>query len=498
MSIRFIYGRAGTGKSKFCIDEIKNNIDEEADNKLILLVPEQYTFNTENKILNFIGERALLRTEVLSFKKMAHEVFEECGGRVKEIIKESGRNMLIHRVLNENIDSLDYFKKMSREQGFNEIVSEIISEFKKYNMDIKNLKKMDEKINDFELTQKLKELTIIYEAFNSKMHENYIDGDDELTLLSNKLLQNDIYKGSEVWIDEFSSFTPQQLEIIRLLAKRCNRVSITLCMENKSLGNKDEDITDVFNTIHNTENKILKIMKENNIAYDKPIYLNNDISYRFKDNLELKHIEKYFFTYPFNEYDKSCNNVELYKANNIYDEVERVVKSITELVRDKGYRYKDISVVCRNIDDYEKITSVIFKEYDIPYFLDKKIQLLSNPLIILISSAFEILFKNWSYESIFKYLKSGLVGIDNSYIDILENFILENGIKGYRWTVEEIISEKWFNNNQELTKEKILISEIMEEIRAPLIIFHNKINGKYKVKNICTAIYEFLIDVKAI
>ena len=495
MSIRFIYGRAGTGKSKYCINEIKDKIDENADNKLILLVPEQYTFNTENKILKFIGERALLRTEVLSFKKMAHEVSEECGGRVKEMIKESGRNMLIHRVLNENMDSLDYFKKISREQGFNEIISEIISEFKKYNVDVENLRKIDEKVDNIELIQKLNELTIIYEAFNSKMHESYIDGDDELTLLSKKLLENDIYKGAEVWIDEFTSFTPQQLEVIRLLAKRCKRVNITLCMESKSL--ESEEITDVFNTIKNTENNILKIMKENNVAYDEPIDLNNNITYRFKDNLELKHIEGYFFTYPFNEYDKSCNSVELYKANNIYDEVDRVAKSIVELVREKGYRYKDISVVCRNIDDYEKVTSVIFKDYDIPYFLDKKTQLLSNPLIILISSAFEILFKNWSYESIFKYLKSGLVGIDNSHIDILENFILEHGIKGYKWTSEEIINEKWFNNNEELTKEKILISEVMEEIRTPLMTFHNKINGKYKVRDICVAIYEFLLDVKA-
>ena len=465
------------------------------DNKLILLVPEQYTFNTENKILKFIGERALLITQVLSFKKMAHEVSEECGGRVKEIIKESGRNMLIHRVLNENMDCLDYFKKISREQGFNEIISEIISEFKKYNIDIESLRKIDKKIDNIELIQKLNELTIIYQAFNSKMHESYIDGDDELTLLSKKLLENEIYKDAEVWIDEFTSFTPQQLEIVRLLAKRCKRVNITLCMESKSLDG--DDITDIFNTIKNTENNILKIMKENNVAYDKPIDLNNNIPYRFKDNVELNHIQKYFFTYPFNEYDKSCNKVELYKANNIYDEVDRVAKSIMELVREKGYRYKDISVVCRNIDDYEKVTSVIFKDYDIPYFLDKKIQLLSNPLIILISSAFEILFKNWSYESIFKYLKSGLVGIENSYIDILENFILANGIKGYKWTAEEIISEKWFNNNEELTNQKILISEIMEEIRTPLMSFHNKINGKYKVKDICTAIYEFLIDVKA-
>lgn len=131
MSIRFVYGRSGTGKSKFCIDEIKNNINKKLDiNKLILLVPEQYTFMTENKILHEIGEHAFLRTEVLSFKKMAHNTFEEYGGRVKEIIKESGRNMLIHRVINENIESLDYFNRMSREQGFNGIISEVISELK--------------------------------------------------------------------------------------------------------------------------------------------------------------------------------------------------------------------------------------------------------------------------------------------------------------------------------------------------------------------------------
>ena len=497
MGIRFIYGRSGTGKSKFCIDEIKLNIEEKLDkNKLILLVPEQYTFTTENKILKSIGEHAFLTTEVLSFKKMAHEIFELYGGRVKDILKESGRNMLIHKVLSENMECLDYFKKISREQGFNEVISEVISEFKKYDVNIENLKSVDEKIDDFELIQKLKELSIIYEAFNLKMHENYIDGDDELTLLGKKLSETDAYLGAEVWIDEFTSFTPQQLEVIRLLSKKCKRVNITLCMDNKLLDNKYEDVTDVFNIIKNTENKILKIMEENNIAYENPVYLNSDVPYRFKYNLELRHIEQYFFSYPFAEYNESCDNVTLYKANNIYDEIERVAKSITDLVRDKGYRYRDISVVCRSIDDYEKITSVIFKDYDIPYFLDKKIQLLSNPLVIIISSAFEILLKNWSYESVFKYLKSGLTGMNNSYIDILENYILEHGIKGYKWTVKEIISEKWFNNNEELTDEKILISEIMEEVRKPIIAFHNKINGKYKVKDICTAIYEFLVELR--
>lgn len=169
MGIRFIYGRAGTGKSKFCIDDIKENIKKNGDHKLILLVPEQYTFTTENKILMEIGERALLRTEVLSFKRMAHNVFEECGGRVKNLMKESGKNMLIHRVLNENIESLNYFKKISREQGFYQTISEMITEFKKYNVDVEGLRSIEQQIDNNELAQKLNELSLIYEAFNLKM-----------------------------------------------------------------------------------------------------------------------------------------------------------------------------------------------------------------------------------------------------------------------------------------------------------------------------------------
>lgn len=496
MSIRFIYGRAGSGKSEYCINSIKKELEKGNDNKLLLIVPEQYTFITENKILHSIGESALLRTQVLSFKKMAHEVFNECGGRVKEIIKESGKNMLIHKVLNENIDSLDYFKKISREQGFNEIVAELITEFKKYNVDIENLHNIDEKVDDTELAQKLKEIAVIYEAFNKKMHEGYIDGDDELTLLSKKLMESDIYKDAEVWIDEFSTFVPQQMEIIRLLSKRCKRVNITLCMEDTKIEN--EDVTDIFNTVKNTENKILKMMQENNIAYDNIIDLNTHKPYRFKNNPEIGHIEKYFFTYPFTSYTKKCEDIRIYKANNIYDEVERVAQSIVTLVREKNYRYRDISVVCRNIDDYEKITSVIFKEYNIPYFLDKKLQLLSNPLIIIISSVFEISFMNWSYESVFKYLKTGLSGIETHYIDKLENFVLEYGIKGYKWTGGEILSEPWFSNNEEeISEEKVELAEIMEEVRRPIIDFHNKISKKTSVREICKAIYEFLLDVNA-
>lgn len=482
MGIRFIYGRAGSGKSSFCIDEISKKIEDSSISKLIYIVPEQYTFQRETLLLRKIGERALLKAEVLSFKRMAHRVFESCGGRVHDRMKDSGRNMLIHKILQQDEEDLHYFNRISKEQGFTDIISDTITEFKKYNVFPENIENSIGNIEDKELKDKLMDLSLIYSKFNESIAENLIDGDDELTLLAEKLNLKDPYRDAEIWIDEFTTFTPQQMEVIRALAGQCKNINITLCMDELGNGQGDE-VTDIFNVIKSTEYRILTMMRENNIGYIKPVNLNSDVPYRFRESKELAHLEKYFFTYPFKIYKDNVKDMRLYKANNSYDEIEETAKEIIRLVRDENYRYRDISVVCRNIDEYEKITTVIFNEYGIPFFLDKKIDILNNPLIILVLSALEIYLRGWSYESVFKYLKSGLTEISREEIDLLENYVLANGIKGYKWTGELSVE----------AEDEIIVS-IMEKVRKPLIALHKKILKK-SIKEICTAIYEFLVEI---
>lgn len=488
MGIRFIFGRAGTGKSRFCLEQIKKKIENNNDtNKLILIVPEQYTFDTERKFLDIVTEKGFLRGEVLSFKRMAHRVFEECGGRNDVKISDSGRNMLIYKLLKDKGDELQYFNRMSKEHGFSSVVSKIITEFKKYNISTEILGTREEEIHDEELKKKMNDLKIIYHDFNEILHKRFIDSDDELTLLAEKLIECKIYDGSEIWIDEFTTFTPQQLEVIKILAKRAKTVNITLCSDSLG-GGSDVDYTDIFDAIRNTENSILNIMKEGNISYLEPIDLNKGYSYRFLESEDLQHLEKHFFTYPFKPYKGKANNVRLYKANNSYEEIETVAKDILVMVRDKGYRYKDIAVICRNIDEYEKIATVIFNDYNIPFFLDKKRQILDNPLVVLIISSLEILSSNWSYESVFKYLKSGLVNIEEKYIDILENYVLANGIKGYKWT-------KDLYDRDDVKEDENIVLEIMEEIRAPLMKLHKNIKQNTSVKEIAINLYEFLVEL---
>lgn len=498
MGLKIIYGRAGTGKSTFCINQIKKKINNSPTNKLILLVPEQFTFQTENKVLSAIGERYVLNAEVLSFKRLAHNVFNECGGATRTIMGDAGKSMLIFKVLEDLGDNMTVFKNASRQKGFIDIASKTITEFKKYNVNNEVLDLTINEIEDENLKMKMEELKDVFNEFNSRLHEGYVDEEDQLLLLNEKLDGCSLYDGAEIWIDEFSSFTPNQLSVIGKLLKRAKSVNITLSIDEVNLPKGESDL---FVATKNTEKRLMNLIQEEGIAFNGYINLNEDIPYRFKENKELAHIERQLYAYPFKQYRGKNNSLRLYRANNNYDEIEFVAKDILRLVREKQYRFKDISVICRDVDNYEKVVSAIFAEYEIPYYIDKKIDIASNPLIVFINSAVDIISKNWTYESMFKYLKTGLIkefrGIEGAeLIDELENYVLAYGIKGKKWM------EEWVNYSSSILKEEEIseenkqrlerLNDIRETIVTPLDEFNKQCKGKKTLKEFATILYEFL------
>ncbi|NGT54054.1 helicase-exonuclease AddAB subunit AddB [Clostridium perfringens] len=498
MGLKIIYGRAGTGKSTFCINQIKKKINNSPTNKLILLVPEQFTFQTENKVLSAIGERYVLNAEVLSFKRLAHNVFNECGGATRTIMGDAGKSMLIFKVLEDLGDNMTVFKNASRQKGFIDIASKTITEFKKYNVNNEVLDLTINEIEDENLKMKMEELKDVFNEFNSRLHEGYVDEEDQLLLLNEKLDGCSLYDGAEIWIDEFSSFTPNQLSVIGKLLKRAKSVNITLSIDEV---NSLKGESDLFVATKNTEKRLMNLIQEEGIAFNGYINLNEDIPYRFKENKELAHIERQLYAYPFKQYRGKNNSLRLYRANNNYDEIEFVAKDILRLVREKQYRFKDISVICRDVDNYEKVVSAIFAEYEIPYYIDKKIDIASNPLIVFINSAVDIISKNWTYESMFKYLKTGLIkefrGVQGAeFIDELENYVLAYGIKGKKWM------EEWVNYSSSILKEEEIseenkqrlerLNDIRETIVTPLDEFNKQCKGKKTLKEFATILYEFL------
>lgn len=501
MSLRFIYGRSGSGKSTFCLKDIKKKIDSGLENSIILLVPEQFSFQAERNVIRYLGESGAFKVQVLSFKRMADKVFNEVGGLAKKHINSSGRSMLIYSIMEDNSQKLKVFKKAAKKQGFISNVADIITEFKRYNISQEIIKEKLDSISEVNLRNKLEDIYLIYCEFEGRLHKEYIDSEDDLTILASKIDESNIFDNSEIWIDEFSSFTPQEYKIIEKLLKKANRINISLC-SNSTESALDTDNTDVFLPIKNTEETLNKIISENNIKYEKPIVINHEIPYRFRGRDELRHLEKYLFSYPYKVYSGKTEQISIFRALNRYSEVEETAKEIIRICRDEDILFRDIAVISGDLDGYESLIRAVFTEYGISHFIDKKSKILNSPLIVLIISAMEIITKNWSYEAVFRYLKTGMLYVDREEIDLLENYVLANGIKGKMWT-ESLKWEKPLNyryNQEEMSEmdAEILdrVNEIREKVSLPILNLSKKTKVSKTAKEIAKALYQFIEDIK--
>jgi ATP-dependent helicase/nuclease subunit B len=474
------------------LESIKNRVSEldKDGKKLIYLVPEQFTFQADKNLVYTLGERGIHKVQVLSFTRMAHVVFSEVGGITKLHMNSAGKNMLLYKVLEEVKEDLQVFKRASKQQGFVNVMSETISELKRYAVTEEALKKTSDKVEDNQaLKEKLQDISRIYERFNTYLHKSHIDAEDALVMLAEKLDKCTVFNGAEIWVDEFSTFTPLQYNVLGKLFRCAERVNITLTTDCLTKG-EEADKEDIFMLVKKTENNILRVARENNIAYEEPICLDEETEFRFKESKELSHLEKYYYHSPINPYEEKPKHIKLFKGLNIYSEIQSTAREIIRLCRDEKLRFNNVAVIARDLGNYEKLIDAIFSEYEIPYFIDKRRDINSNPLVILINSVMEVFTRNWSYEAVFRYLKTGLVDIEREEIDLIENYVLENGIRGRKW-----LEEKWESNKEEdmLT----IINDIKSRIVVPLLKLQDTVKGKRTIREVCTGIYEFLNEIHA-
>jgi len=495
MSLRFIYGRAGSGKTRFCLEEIKSRITSKATHPLVLLVPEQFTFQAERDLISVLGTGGILKTEVLSFSRIAYRTFNEAGGITYPHIHSAGKCMILYRILDKMKGSFRVFSKTADRQGFVNTLSTLITEFKKYNVTPEDLEKVSKELEeDNPMKEKLMELTAIYDLFEKTIAERYRDPDDDLTLAAKKLGSIPLYDGAEIWIDGFTGFTPQEYQIIGQLMKKAQRVNISFCTD---CLDGDLNDTDIFSSIKTAYRKLVKMAKENGIPVEPSVVLNSKPLFRFSQSPELSHLEQYLYAYPYKTYNEKTKDISLFSSVNIFAEVEACARDIVRLCRDRGMRYREIAVVTGNLDGYEKLIEAVFSEYGIPCFIDRKVDIVNHPLVRLIMSMLDIFIENWSYEAVFRYLKTGLTGIDRESIDRLENYVLACGIRGSCWTeteewkmVPELIpNEKSLEEAKELLED---VNRIRAQVVAPLMEFRKKTKGRKKASDFCASLYDFL------
>ena len=479
MELQIIYGRAGTGKSEYCYREIEKKIKEK--NKILIITPEQFSFTAEKKLMEVIDTQAVLNAEVVTFSRMAYRVINEIGGSTVTNLSKCGKAMLIYSILNQNKQNLKFLGKTDENVDMAETA---ITEFKKHGIKPEQLKEQIEKQDDIYLKNKLQDMYTIYSNFEQQISGKYIDETDILTILAENIDKTNMFKDNIVYIDEFAGFTSQEYEIIKKLIQIAKQVTITICTN--ELENPKNADTDVFYSNQITVDKILEIAKKSEAKIKK---IKLEKTYRFKTP-ELKYLEQNLYENNFKKYEKNVQNIKLFLAKNPYSEIEEVAKQILKFVRDENLRYKDISIITKNIENYSSLARAIFEKYEIPIFIDENRDLNQNIIIQYVLAILEIFNKNWTYDAVFNYIKTGFSGIDEDDIFKLEKYCLKWGIKQNKWKKEFTYGKSEAKDVAEIER----LEQIRKELVEPLIRLKKRMDENKTAENISKQLYQFLIE----
>jgi len=416
------------------------------------MVPEQMTFQQERALFEDGEITGSIRTQVASFSRLAWRVLQETGGGTRQFISSLGIQMMLRKIVDEKADGWNVFQKALEKQGFLEQLEGMITEFKRYDITPDMLDDQVEEIEKFthqtprekSLKNKLGDLSYIYHQLANSLAGKYMDGEDQLAMLKEKVETTAFFRDAEIYLDGFYQFAPRELAVVEALMKKCKSVTIALTVDPEHLNDADDmSELDLFFKTKETYWQLRQLAEINNIGEEPAVILNENEG-EFSDNPAFIHLERNFDVRPFPEFDGKAP-IRIAEAVHPRAEVEGAAQEILRLVREKDCRYKDIVIFMRQTETYHDLIHTIFEDYGIPVFIDEKKPMLHHALIEFIRSVLDMVESNWRYESVFRVLKTGFIPEGNGEyplnadtIDELENYVLEYGIrKREQWLAED-------------------------------------------------------------
>ncbi|MEC2158600.1 helicase-exonuclease AddAB subunit AddB [Virgibacillus halodenitrificans] len=513
MGLRFLLGRAGTGKSGRTMDEIKEKLlDQPNGTSIFYIVPDQMTFQQESALFHDKDIVGSIRAQVVSFSRLAWRILQETGGGTKQFISSVGVQMMLRKIIEEKTDDWRVFQKAMEKQGFLSQLEKMITEFKRYNISPEALQSQMKEIEGYvhkesgeeALISKLDDLAYIYEKLMVALQDKYIDSEDQLQLLADKISESSLLEDAEVYLDGFHRFTPNELVVVEALLKKCKSVTIALTVDGLETEASELDL--FYQTVE-TYHQIQQIAIENQIPLEETVQL-DPANGRFSNRPYFAHLEQYFDVRPAPQFDGETP-IRIAEAVHPRAEVEGVAQEVIRLVREENYRFRDLAVFIRQTDTYHDLIATIFEDYDIPVFIDEKRTMLNHSLIEFIRSVLDIVEGNWRYDAIFRVLKTGFIPVtDKEYpltadaIDELENYVLEYGILSRnRWLGdEEWVFQRFrgFDQATQTDTEKEIqkrINRYRKQVVSALAPFDEDMRRVSTIRELCERTYLLLEEL---
>ncbi len=433
MSLQIITGASGAGKSTRVYQRIIKESEENPKCNYFIIVPDQFTMQTQKDLVTMSPRGGIMNIDVLSFNRLAHRIFEETGGNRRPVLDDTGKSLILRKIASDLKEKVPVIGANLDKQGYIHEVKSAISEFMQYGIGRKELDTLIEYSKQKgALHYKLQDLSVIYDGFLNYIQNHYITTEEFMDILSKELYKSRLIQNSVVVLDGFTGFTPIQNRVIEALLTLSKQVIVTITMDQNQ--NKKSEIKeqDLFALSQKTYDSLVKIAKETGVPVLSPIHIQDANVKRFEGKEELLFLERNLFRFPVRTFEGKQDNkrIIIHKCADILEEVRNTCNHIQTLIKETNCSYRDIAVITGDLSRYESEVEEEFKKYNIPFFMDKTRGILLNPFIEYIKSVFEILLNDFSYRSVFHYLRSGLTDFSSDEIDDLENYVLELGIKG--------------------------------------------------------------------
>lgn len=492
MALQFIFGGAGAGKSYYIYNNIIQQSIENPEKQYLILVPEQFTMQTQKELVTMHPRKGICNIDVLSFERLAFRVLTEMGESQRVLLEETGKSMVLRRVAQEKKKELKILGAKMDKQGYISQMKSMVSELRQYEISAEDLEDILENLaSSPELYYKLQDIKTLYQGFFDYLEGSFITQEEVLDAMGRVAPLSKKLKDSVLVLDGYTGFTPIQIQLLETLLDICHEIYVTVTIAAGEDPYKMGSPHELFYLSKQTVASLLRIAKEKKISWKEYWIPEGKGTYqgRFADNPPMAFLEKNVFRYRKKKYPKPQNAVQIYEAQNPASEMEMTAGQIRRLVRTKGYRYRDFAVITGDMQVYAPAASRAFKRYEIPCFIDEKHSVFLNPFVEYLRVAVDMIVENFSYESVFRMLRCGLNDISTEEADRLENYVIAMGIRGFsRWQQEWVRSYRG-ENPEECVQ--------IDRIRASLVEKWQPFYKKMKtpdasVRTYTEALYEYI------
>lgn len=432
MSLRFYFGPSGSGKSHRIYEEIMQRAAQEPGRNFLIIVPDQFTMQTQKDLVMRSDRGGILNIDVLSFGRLSHRILEEVGTKEMPVLDDTGKSLVLQKIAADLKEQLPAMGSLLHKQGYIHEVKSAISEFMQYGISTQD---MDKLIASAEkrgaLAMKLRDLKTLYRGFQDYIRDHFITTEETLDVLRRSLVKSKILPDSVVVFDGFTGFTPIQNRLIQELMRVCEETIVTVTIGEEEDPYQMDGEQKLFHLSKKTVADLVKLAAEAEVTRGEDVFVKGGPN-RFTEASALCYLEQNLFHYQYEPYTEKQCEIHMFEALSPREEVHQTALYIRKLIREEGLTYRDIAVVIGDLEGYASYVETEFGQLEIPCFLDRTRGIVLNPMIEYIKSALQLYIRDFSYDTVFHFLRSGMADISREEIDELENYVIRTGARGYR------------------------------------------------------------------